>query len=560
MMASRDTLRLTASRIVPLAALLTAAFLLEVGATRAQPVFGTSASAEWMAANSRLVVRAVVEDVSVHAMKNGLHRDTHINHFQTVSVRVLETLKGQSVDRLQFVHNGDMGRFEFSEAQENEQPVLLFLDHWSRNAHFNRAYGAYAYTRFPLVVQYLAALSPQDVHWAHTSVPVLSSDLTRLSTPEELIGTIKDYLNCRQDHGPVQEKTIKLPAELKGGFYQVTFTFPVDAAEDGRKPPAGADERPNLGFEEFKLRHAKQRPQVEELTTYGRRGSGYVGVDTLNLMATDCDAIVRGVIEDSCFLGTDREPIANVFGIRMRVVETLKGKCPEQIGVYMTYPRDLGQLERDRQELVVFLRSQRLGDPAAALGYQTRAGVWDDAAIVLDDQKAQVLFGDLTWHRQPKEILDRIRVLANRERKKYRKSDNGSAPFAHHGTRPPVFTFHPPESIAAGSVIAGNVYSIVYMPIDRELEVNARKWVTSENKDRRWLAARAMIYFKSDENAAILKTMLDDDATWRRINMLHMLENLPYPHDPRHLVRWEAWHVLAGWGYDAPKPGFGESR
>ena len=109
-------------------------------------------------------------------------------------------------------------------------------------------------------------------------------------------------------------------------------------------------------------------------------------------------------------------------------------------------------------------------------------------------------------------------------------------------------------------MIAGNVYSTVYMPIDRELEVNARKWVTSENKDRRWLAARAMIYFKSDKNAAILKTMLDDDATWPRIDMLHMLENLPYPHDPRHLVRWEAWHVLAGWGYDAPKPSFGESR
>ena len=559
-MASRDNIQPTASRIVPLAALLTAAFLLGIGSTRAQPVSTDSSSVEWMAANSQLIVQAVIEDVSVHTFKNGLHRDTHINHFQTVSVRVIETLKGQSIDRLQFVHNGDIGRFEFSQAQKTKQQVLLFLDHWSRNPHFNRAYGAYAYTRFPVVVQYLAVLSPQDVHWADTSVPVLSSDLTRLSTPEELIGTIKGYLNSRQDYGPVRGKTIKLPAELKGGFYQVTFTFPVDAELDGRKPPASADERPNSDFEEFKRGYAKRPPQAEELTTYDRRGSGYVGVDTLNLMATDCDAIVRGVIEDSCFLGTDREPTANVFGVRMRVLETLKGKCPEQIGVYMPYPRDLEQLERDRQELEVFLRSQRLGDPAAALGFQTRAALWDDSAIVLDDQKAQVLFGELTWHRQPKEILDRLRVLAQREREQQEGSDNASAPFAHHGTRPPVFTFHPPESITAGSVIAGNVYSKVYMPVDRELEANASKWVTSENKDRRWLAARAMIYFKSDENATILKTMLDDDATWRRIDVLHMLENLPYPHDPRHLVRWEAWHVLAGWGYDAPKPSFGESR
>ena len=559
-MASRPTKRLTASRIAPLAAWLTAAFLLGIGPTRAQPVFGTSASVEWKAAHSRLIVRAVVEDVSVHALKNGLHRDTGINRFQTVSVRVLETLKGPPVDRLQFVHNGDIRRFEFSQAQKDEQQVLLFLDHWSRNVHFNRAYGAYAYTRFPLVVQYLAVLAPQDVHWAHTSVPVLSSDLMRLSTPEKLIGTIMGYLNSRKDDGPVQGKTIKLPAELKGGFHQVTFTFPVDAELDDQEPRQSDDEPPDLDFERFKRKYAKPPPSDEELTTYDRRGSGYVGVDTLNLMAIDCDAIVRGVIEDSCFLGTDSDPTLSVFGVRMRVIEALKGKCPEQIGVYMTYPCDLEQLERDRQELVVFLRSQRLGNPAAALGYQTRDGLWDDAAIVLDDQNAQVLFADLTWHRQPKEILDRIRVLAKREHKKHRNNDNVSAPFAHHGTRPPVFRFHPPESIAADSVIAGNVYSTVYMPIDRELEVNARKWVTSENKDRRWLAARAMIYFKSDKNAAILKTMLDDDATWPRIDMLHMLENLPYPHDPRHLVRWEAWHVLAGWGYDAPKPSFGESR
>nr|MBC8873413.1 hypothetical protein [Planctomycetota bacterium] len=66
-------------------------------------------------------------------------------------------------------------------------------------------------------------------------------------------------------------------------------------------------------------------------------------------------------------------------------------------------------------------------------------------------------------------------------------------------------------------------------------------------------------YFKSDENAAILKTMLDDDAAWGRIDMLHMTGIL-WPYSPKFLVRWEAWHTLAGWGFDVPKTSFGESR
>ena len=70
-----------------------------------------------------------------------------------------------------------------------------------------------------------------------------------------------------------------------------------------------------------------------------------------------------------------------------------------------------------------------------------------------------------------------------------------------------------------------------------------------------WLAARAMIYFKSDKNATILKQLLDDSAAWDRREMLVMTE-LAYPFEPRLLVRWEAWHVLAGWGYNPPEVTF----
>ena len=120
---------------------------------------------------------------------------------------------------------------------------------------------------------------------------------------------------------------------------------------------------------------------------------------------------------------------------------------------------------------------------------------------------------------------------------------------------PPVFDFHPPASLAVDTSIDGNRYSKIYLPVDSQLETNARRWTTSENKDLRWLAARAMVYFKSDTNAAILKPLLDDTASWERREMFAMLEGTPLQ-EPRMVVRWEAWHVIHGWGYDVPKPKF----
>ena len=544
------------------AAFLSAFALTCVRVACAQPQSPDDSGVELLVERSQRVVRAVVENVVMHELKDGLHRNAGRNSYRTVSVRVLETLKGERSDRLQFVENHDFDPIPLGELQKNKQEVLLFLEPWVRSLRFNRATGGYAYTRFPLIVLNAAVLNPEEVQWAHVGSPMLSSDLIHVKTAEQLLDTIKSYLKSRANHGLVVVKTITLPDKWNRGTPGARFSFPV---EEPAKEPV-------LDFSVFKKRYARQKPRGEKLKSYDRLGGGYVGVDSLELMAIDCDAIVRGVIEDSCFLGIDYDPTLNVFGVKLRVLETLKGKCAKQIGVYVSYPPDLQQLQRDRQELVLFLRSHGLSGSAAALGYQMRDGLWDDSAIVLDDQRAEVLFSDLTWHREPKSILDRLRVVAERERRmseelqsraaadgnptqRFLQNGEHAERFAHCGMRPPVFGFHPPESIAANSVIAGNVYSRIYLPVDRELEANARKWLKSENKDRRWVGARALIYFKSDENAAILKTMLDDDAAWGRIDMLHMTR-IFWPYSPKFLVRWEAWHTLAGWGFDVPKTSF----
>ena len=110
-----------------------------------------------------------------------------------------------------------------------------------------------------------------------------------------------------------------------------------------------------------------------------------------------------------------------------------------------------------------------------------------------------------------------------------------------------------------GSSIAGNVYAVIYLPVDTNLEANARRWATADSKDLRWLAARAMVYFKTDENAKLLGKLLGDEGTWSRGGMLHLIRPL-YNESPEYLVRWEAWHVLDGWGYVAEKPNWGRAR
>lgn len=78
----------------------------------AQPQSPDDSGVELLVERSQRVVRAVVEDVVVHDLKDGLHRYAGRRRYQTVSTRVLETLKGEHSDRLQFVQNGNFGSID----------------------------------------------------------------------------------------------------------------------------------------------------------------------------------------------------------------------------------------------------------------------------------------------------------------------------------------------------------------------------------------------------------------------------------------------------------------
>ena len=166
--------------------------------------------------------------------------------------------------------------------------------------------------------------------------------------------------------------------------------------------------------------------------------------------------------------------------------------------------------------------------------------------------------------------MAQIRIAVQRDQKR-RKKVAGKAPYGQYGTRPPVCKFYSPASLWQNSPIdernerlpeSKRVFemgNVINLPVDADLEANARTWARSKNRDLRWVAARAMLYFKSDQNTAILRTMLSDVAVWSKEEVKKLIRNLRFGHNPQHLVRWEAWHVLAAWGEQVPKVEFREA-
>jgi hypothetical protein len=148
---------MNASAIATLAVVFTAMALACSAPAAAQPVSTSSSSPEWWAANSPLIVRAVIGNAIAHE-----HDDSGITRYQTVSIRVLETIKGKHADRPRFVQNGNFGWTRLSDLQENKQEVLIFFDRWNRRG-FTGASWRYGYTHFPYIVEHMAISTPQAV-------------------------------------------------------------------------------------------------------------------------------------------------------------------------------------------------------------------------------------------------------------------------------------------------------------------------------------------------------------------------------------------------------------
>jgi hypothetical protein len=101
------------------------------------------------------------------------------------------------------------------------------------------------------------------------------------------------------------------------------------------------------------------------------------------------------------------------------------------------------------------------------------------------------------------------------------------------------------------------LHSLV-IPLDRRAEAAARQWVTSADPVDRWNGVSVLAQFKSEQNAAALRGLLNDpftsDGSWPRPRGGFELINEDRPgkwREERRPVRRFAWDTLKGWGLAA---------
>ena len=88
------------------------------------------------------------------------------------------------------------------------------------------------------------------------------------------------------------------------------------------------------------------------------------------------------------------------------------------------------------------------------------------------------------------------------------------------------------------------------VPVDERLEARGHEFIKSDQYMRWGEGARALRYFKSDENIARLKGLLDDPG-WSYLHHPDQNDGLEVR---LYGVRDDAFQTLKSWEVDVPKP------
>ena len=231
----------------------------------------------------------------------------------------------------------------------------------------------------------------------------------------------------------------------------------------------------------------------------------------------------------------------------LRAVETLKGEHRPAIQFMMQsndVPSEIELIERwqsRRPELLVFLHESKylvaLDSPRYARHeFAPRTGRRDGSVLVLDSEDGSSVF-TLAQHAlsQPEEII---------------RATKAAVAVRHEGTKLCSNSFMLPHDLVRETPWAQTGGGVkLSVPIDARLEARARQWITSEDGPQRVKGAEALIYFRSDANAAALKALLDDGYSSQRVehHQDRVERELVYG------VREAAVTVLEAWGYEPPQ-------
>jgi len=293
-------------------------------------------------------------------------------------------------------------------------------------------------------------------------------------------------------------------------------------------------------------------------------------IDSLEWMAADSKIVVRAVVVD-----VTREPADTDWEfwdtVTVKVLETLKG-TPGATVTFRVKTFRLGEdpparWKQQRLELLLFLVESKLlreQDANYARHELAPRPDWRRSCIELGKRTTpEVLTMDLGALTDPKAVLERTRAAIAATAK--------AGHVGKHVVRRPLSGF-------------GGVHVYLAVPADHRLETAARRWIESPDDfmpktdepgsarvdDSSWeynawwpmtsngLRAegiKALRHFKSDENVAITKGLLDDPASY-----CHTVEEGEWTAIRRreYFIRQEAFTTLKQWSVEVGQPVLGE--
>jgi len=208
------------------------------------------------------------------------------------------------------------------------------------------------------------------------------------------------------------------------------------------------------------------------------------------------------------------------------VEDILKGERHRRLRVHLSHPASvLARWEEQSRRLLVAAKEDA---PDSA------------TAIDLGDETLEVLRADFTLLRDPEGVIRGAREAVRRMPAAVRRIH--------------TFGLEVPREAIAGTrwekYYATGGKLILSVPVDVRLENRAHDYVRSESYPRRLAGARALRYFKSDENIARLRTLLVDPG-WA---YLHHAEQNQGVEVRIYGIRREAYRTLRDWGVDAEEP------
>jgi hypothetical protein len=156
--------------------------------------------------------------------------------------------------------------------------------------------------------------------------------------------------------------------------------------------------------------------------------------------------------------------------------------------------------------------------------------------IALSKETLEVLTADFKLLRDPEDVIRIARETARR--------------FPASVRRVHTFRRSVPWEVFSGTRWESFHYLDLFVPVDERLEKMAQEGIHSESYSTREESARALRYFKTDENIARVKTLLDD-PDWAYLKVASQNNGI----DVRHYgVRKAAFGTLKFWRVDVEQP------